>query len=556
MQTIERQPSVIHVQQTASKWKVWVPWALFAVLWADLIRQLSYSWETSEQYAFGWFVPFLALALFWRRWLDRPQFPTLNPSSSRLLFIFCLLLCLFLLPLRVVHEINPDWPLCSWLLAMTVVALSLYAVFLMGGWSYVKHFAFPVCFILVAVQWPWRIEHALTQGLMRLVANLTVEILGWFNLPAFQHGNLIEVNTGVVGIDEACSGIRSFQSTLMGALFLGELYLLLWPRRLLLLAGGIMVAFCLNVVRTLILTWHASTSGIAAINKWHDPAGLTIFFISFACLWLLALWLRRSAPNSQPSTLNPQPSEGPSSILHPPPSGPLRTPHSALPTYLVALGCWAILVIGITEVWYRSHDIRAPGVFHWSVVFPTNNPAYKEIEMSATVRSKIGHDVGSTGAWTGNDGSHWSVYFFRWNPTSIASVLRARIHRPDRCLPAAGLRLVADAGLENFEAAGLQLPFRRYTYETEGKKVHVFFCQWEDGSEKQSGVWSSKQGERIRSVLVGRRNLGQQTLEVILTGPETLDEAAQILRKQLPGLIQIETSPRDLSSLVAQSMDR
>src|ERR1043166_4425765 len=166
--------------------------------------------------------------------------------------------------------------------------------------------------------------------LMRLVANLTVEILGWFNLPAFQHGNLIEVNTGVVGIDEACSGIRSFQSTLMGALFLGALYLLLWPRRLLLLARGIWVALCLNVVRTLTLPWHASTSGIAAINKWHDPAGLTIFFISFACLWLLALWLRRSAPNSQPSTLNLLKVHPPSSILHHPAHSALPTPHSPL----------------------------------------------------------------------------------------------------------------------------------------------------------------------------------------------------------------------------------
>src|SRR5205823_351135 len=147
--------------------------------------------------------------------------------------------------------------------------------------------------ILVAVAWPYRIEHALTQGLMRVVANLTVEVLGWFNIPAFQRGNLIEVSTGVVGIDEACSGIRSFQSTLMAALFLGELYVLRIPRRVLLLVGGIGLAFCFNVLRTLILTWHASSAGIASINKWHDPAGMSIFLISFACLWAIALWLRR-----------------------------------------------------------------------------------------------------------------------------------------------------------------------------------------------------------------------------------------------------------------------
>src|SRR2546423_377825 len=99
---------------------------------------------------------------------------------------------------------------------------------------------------------------------MRVVANLTVEALGWFNIPALQRGNLIEISTGVVGIDEACSGIRSFQSTLMAALFLGELYLLKWHRRLLLLVGGVALSFCLNVVRTLIRS-EEHTSAIPSL---------------------------------------------------------------------------------------------------------------------------------------------------------------------------------------------------------------------------------------------------------------------------------------------------
>ena len=42
------------------------------MLWLDLIRLLSTQWEAREQYAYGWFVPFFAAALLWRRWLDRP----------------------------------------------------------------------------------------------------------------------------------------------------------------------------------------------------------------------------------------------------------------------------------------------------------------------------------------------------------------------------------------------------------------------------------------------------------------------------------------------------
>jgi exosortase/archaeosortase family protein len=189
------------------------------------------------------------------------------------------------------------------------------------------------------------------------VTGLTVTILGWVDILATQHGNVIEISTGVVGIDEACSGIRSFQSMLMGALFLGELYRLRWPHRLALIGSGVVVAFGLNVVRTFILTWRASDVGIEAVSKWHDPAGLSIFLASFACLWLLALRLRKKevespelivdsrqaqvqTPNSAPqvSGFSPQPSAfgNRGSCV---PKSAVRSPISAFSFQLSAFGC-------------------------------------------------------------------------------------------------------------------------------------------------------------------------------------------------------------------------
>lgn len=508
---------------------VWLPIAAFGVLWGDLIRELSKQWEAKEQYAYGWFVPFLALALFWRRWATRPA--AAQHSVPAWAWVLVSIVALSLLPIRVVHEINADWPLCGWLLALTVVELSLFGVFLAGGWPWVRHFLFPISFILVAVIWPYRIDHGLTQGLMRVVAGVTVELLGWIHVPAFQHGNLIEVNTGVVSIDEACSGIRSLQSTLMAALFLGELYLLSRPRRVLLILGGVVAAFCFNVLRTFILTWQAASFGLAALKKWHDPAGLTIFVACFGCLCAMAVWLR-TAKESQIGDLGSQ-------------SATFHAPYSMPKAYLISVGCWALCVVGINESWYQAHESKNSGEFHWSFSFPTNAPAYKQIDLAPTVRNEIGNDSGGAGEWTDEAGRQWRAYFFRWNPASIESVLRARVHRPERCLPAAGLRQIADGGMGYYQAGNLQLPFRQYTYESDGGAMQVFFCQWEDGDEKQGGMWNSKLADRIRSVLVGRRKLGQQTLEVIVSGSKTIEEAGQALRGELPALIQIEkTSPK------------
>src|ERR1700678_3611223 len=77
--------------------KVWLPLAAFGVLWADLIRELSSQWEAREQYAYGWFVPFFALALLWRRRCDRP--PAESQRASIFLKAIVMVPILALLPL-------------------------------------------------------------------------------------------------------------------------------------------------------------------------------------------------------------------------------------------------------------------------------------------------------------------------------------------------------------------------------------------------------------------------------------------------------------------------
>ena len=608
------------------KWTSWLPIAVFGVLWVDLIRLLSTQWETREQYAYGWFVPLFAAALLWRRWLDRPgekaesgkqktemgledQAPRTTdhaiPASQLSAFpisafassAFIFLLCLSLLPLRVIYEINTDWPLISWVYTSIVVVLTLYAFHLAGPqsvvrtspspqgervgvrwlrfpfstprrWSvvspWVKHFAFPVCFILVAVVWPYRIEKGLTQDLMQVVASLTVELLGWLDIPALQRGNLIELGTGTVGIDEACSGIRSFQSSLMAALLMGELYRLRLLPRAALVVSGITLGFCFNVMRTLLLSYQANQQGLSAIEKWHDPAGLTITVACFFCLWALAVlitkWTTKSkaesrkqkpeigtsgegttdhgprtvtaarVPDSQPSTLNPQLSSG----------GPV-VPWSRSPrAFMLACGLWSLLCIIATEAWYRSHTPKDSGVFHWSVVLPEGKTGFERVELAPRTIKLLKYDLAATGKWRVEDGSEWSVSFFRWQPRSIESVINSRVHRPEVCLPASGFRQLSSSELIEVEASGLKLPFRKYTYEMDGRKLYVFFCQWEDGAENQAGMQSSGQADRLQSVLKGRRLVGQQTLEIIVTDCNSLEQAEQQLRKHLPELIRLE----------------
>jgi hypothetical protein len=70
----------------------------------------------------------------------------------------------------------------------------------------------------------------------------------------------------------------------------------------------------------------------------------------------------------------------------------------------------------------------------------------------------------------------------------------------------------------------------------------VFYCLWEDRREagEQPRIrdhWDHRL-VGLESVLLGERNLGQQTLEIVVSGYSTPDEAEGALRREMGNLIK------------------
>jgi len=490
------------------------------LLWAEVIRHLQGEWSYNVQYRYGWSVPFLALYLVWKRWLERPSpdralevAPAISVVAAMLLF-----------PLRFVAEANPDWRLVSWSLTILAVAASLSFAAQFGGKSWTRHFAFPILFFLVAVPWPAQFEQAVIQTLMRAVTSINVFMLTVAGVPAVQHGNVIEVRSGLIGIEEACSGVRSLQATLMVSLFLGEFYSFTWVRRVVLVIAGAILAFICNLVRTAILVWVGANRGADAIEAWHDPAGLTILFVCLFGLWALSLLMQRYSPSSLPTT------------------GREATPWlRPLPTAI-----FLVLSIGIlaTEVgirsWYRMHQ-SAIANSQWRTSWPENEEKYKPIQIPTATQGILRYDSGGGATWEGSDSRPWVMYFFRWLPGRTAALF-VKIHRPDVCLPASGLTLDRDDGIQLVEVNGVKLPVRFYRFDDHGKPLHVVYCYWDARSSYETvnaaieEDWTAR--GRIRTALRGRREVGAQMLELIVWGYQDDAEAKQALQRQLARVIQ------------------
>src|SRR5437879_7656979 len=296
-----------------------------AALWLILWRQLSGEWSVNDQYSYGWFVPFFAIVLFWLRWEDRPktredrgqnsevsdqgtnnQEPRTNNSKARAIAIGITIVALLLLfPVRLFEIGNPDWRPLSWLHAIAVATITLALLWSIGGKPWLRHFAFPVLFTLVAVPWVSPLEEPIVQGLMRVVAAIASEVVGLFGIPAHLEGNLIRIPGGLVGVNEACSGVRSLQTSLMIGLLFGELKRLSILRRAILVVAAAAIAFLGNCVRAFFLVWVAATQNTAAANRWHDFAGYGIVAAVFLGTLILSVSLAKSKKQrSYPLSVN------------------------------------------------------------------------------------------------------------------------------------------------------------------------------------------------------------------------------------------------------------
>jgi exosortase/archaeosortase family protein len=359
---------------------------------------------------------------------------------------------------------------------------------------------------------------------MRFVATLTVQALDLQGIPAFQQGNLIQVTAGLVGVDEACSGVRSLQTSLFVALYLGENHRLRPLRRVLLVAAGFAIAIAANTGRTWFLTWLAATRDLTTMNAWHDTAGLVVLFVVLAGLWLLVCrvpasptdWKARSIPGSRPVTV---------------------VAGLSMLAWLAALG-------GITELWYRAHETAATQQSQWTMLFPEKASAFRDIEISEKATALLRQTEGRAAGWTDPEGNDWQVFFLRWAPGCNSAQL-AKGHRPEICLPGTGFRLTEQMEETMFRIGARELPVRQYVFEMRGQTLHVFYCNWEDRVLPADRLLSSdgSHGSRLQAVWLGRRNLGQRVLEVMIRGPGSPQQAAEILASGLAPLLREEQSP-------------
>ena len=500
----------------------WPAITAVTMLWLSLFWVLSTDWSTNSQYSYGWLVPFLGLVVFWERWRSRPL-PEPDHVVTKALLV-SLALLLLALPIRLFEEANPEWRFILWLHAGWVAASCLWLVSYAGGGKWVRHFGFAFVFPLISVPLPSVLENTIIQNLTRLVTLVTTELANLTGIPAFQHGNLIEIGTGILGVEEACSGIRSLQSSLLIALFLGEFYRLTGARRVGLVLSGFLIAILSNIGRTYVLVHAAAHSGLLASQRLHDRVATIAMITAVGLIFLAAQWLRRRHP-----VPDPVPSSKPEGIL---------TSRPVPRWFWMGALTWLVLVGVSVELWYWSHERNVIPNARWTVRKPSPADGLQAITIPDRSRAMLRYSTGHGLAWRDGANFQWRLYYLRWEAGRNSAQL-AKAHTPEICLSASGGELKERLGQHTFELPTTQLSFDQYVFEFAGQPLHVFYCLAEDqrGVPGKDLPEDGTQQSRLAAVLAGKRHLGQTVIEAAVRGPAAAEEARALFAAELKRLV-------------------
>ena len=164
-------------------------------------------------------------------------------------------------------------------------------------------FLFPVLVWLISAPIVSAVETQLSLALRRHVVTIVAFAFDAAGIPIEQQGNVLALPNGTVGVEDACSGIRSLTGCLFAGAFLAAVFLDRGWKKIALVVLALALAFFSNIARSLFLTAWVYTHGPNSIEGTvHDVTGYGVLALTVVGLLCLLPLLNRGAAETDPST--------------------------------------------------------------------------------------------------------------------------------------------------------------------------------------------------------------------------------------------------------------
>lgn len=262
---------------------------LVIYLFFPTLREIALICWEDDDYSHGLILPIVAIYMIWDRKsqiLERIQ--TAHKAGNDSATFVPLLVLVAGLVVFFVGEAS-QISFTSWFAFFPVIIACFFLVF---GKAVALSVAFPIGLLFMAKPLPDSLVVRIFWPLQVFAAQVSTATLKLFNVPVYLSGNIIEIPSMKLLVEEACSGMRSVMAMLTLALIVIYFIELRLVSKILMVCVAVLVAVALNVFRV------ASTGLLAhfydpktATGFFHTFSGLIVFVIGLPILYLIGLGL-------------------------------------------------------------------------------------------------------------------------------------------------------------------------------------------------------------------------------------------------------------------------
>lgn len=313
-------------------------WAAYTLtgLTVFLIWDQYFWWKLRDEYAFGFIVPLFVAYVLFERWprlssgyigepaeiggdsakavLQEPRTGATRFAETGLSIVaglmvagglFCFLVGALYRAMEGQNLISSNFLAFGYANSLlgTAYLFSKYRAdgtrnLLRERWQLALLFLFPAVIWMLSVPMFSAVHKGISTFLMNKVAVLvfhTFDILGY---AVIREGSVLRLPLGDVGVEDACSGIRSLTACLFAGSFLGAVYFDRFWKKVFLVGTAMLFAFINNIFRSLFLTAWAYAKGPTGLDShvviWgmdlgnvHDFTGWVVLGLTVVCLLIL-----------------------------------------------------------------------------------------------------------------------------------------------------------------------------------------------------------------------------------------------------------------------------
>lgn len=304
-------------------------WAAFALIGLTLFLILDqyHWWKLRDEYAFGFIVPLFVGYVVFDRWprifrglVEDGEPPTGSGKRPGSLLEVLLSVCAILMVvggllcflLGILYRAMEGQNLISSnFLAFGYANILLGTVFLYSGeksdgsrnplssrLQITLLFLFPALIWMLSIPMFSALHKTISTFLMNKVAVVVYHSFDILGYAIVREGSVLRLPLGDVGVEDACSGIRSLTACLFAGSFLGAVYFDKFWKKAFLVGTAMLFAFINNIFRSLFLTAWAYAKGPTGLDTHvhifgidmgnvHDFTGWVVLGLTVICLLLL-----------------------------------------------------------------------------------------------------------------------------------------------------------------------------------------------------------------------------------------------------------------------------